>query len=349
MNTFVANGDDVSYLGRFSGGAGEYLLDKEVKRYWLSEPLDNSSKVRFYLSLLRTLLQRTYSKFKIRNLKGFDMVFIGLQGLSPELIVDRTEASKIGIFIRTDISSITKKDQVVKNLRSNIKNLDYYICVAETVRDSLIKEIPEAASKAVVIYNILAPEDMKKKLNEAPNPFISESDNTFRIVSVCRISDKSKALFRMVRVCKRLVDDGYKFRWYIVGDGEDLPELKDYIGRLGLQNVIITPGKVDNPFGYYRECNLVAMMSYYEGLCGVVNEAKISGKAIIATEVSGIYEQLQHGVNGWIVKNDEEQILDGMRYLLNNRDIVNSMANTIYPQGLVDDNAKIEKLYSLID
>lgn len=349
MNAFVSKGDKVTYLGRFSGGTGEYLLDDVIQKFWLSKELKRGNKLKFYASLLRCLFQRIYARLKMHNWPKYDIAFIGLQGLSPEIIVNCLNAKKVCIFIRTDLSVTARKQQVIANLKKYLNSIDYFICVAETVKDSLVKEMPDAADKAVVIYNILSVKDMLQKISTAPNPFQDETDSTFRIVTVCRISDKSKGIFRMVNVCRRLVNEGYTFRWYIVGDGADLSALRTAISDAGLESVMITSGKIDNPFGYYRECNLVAMLSYYEGLCGVVNEAKISGKAIIATKVSGINEQIQHGINGWIVDNDEEKILEGMRYLLENKEITNSLSNTIYPEVLTDDTAKIEKLYKLIE
>ena len=152
----------------------------------------------------------------------------------------------------------------------------------------------------------------------------------------------------MVKVCRTLVDEGFEFRWYIVGDGPDLLALRQSIRDNHLEQEMITPGRVDNPFGYYRECDLVAMLSYYEGLCGVVNEAKVAGKAIIATEVSGVREQLEHGVNGWVVNNDLEHILDGLRYLLSNKDVVRSLSNYTYPEVILSDAKKMQEFRQLI-
>lgn len=349
MNAFVSKEDKVTYLGRFSGGSAEHLLDDRVHKLWLSTQLNTSNKVKYIIRLLKCWIERTIATFKVRKLSKFDIAFIGLHGLSPKFVINNVDASKVCIFIRNDLSILARKQEVIENLKRYFKQIDYFICVAETVKDSLIKEIPEAASKAVVIYNILSVSDMRQKLCAAPNPFKDESDSIFRIATVCRISDKAKAIFRMVRICRKLVDKGYNFRWYIVGDGADLTTLRQAISEAGLDGIMITPGKIDNPFGYYRECDLVAMLSYYEGLCGVVNEAKISGKAIIATKVSGIYEQIQHGVNGWIVDNDEDKIFDGMCYLLENKDVIKLLSNTIYPDDLINDDAKIEKLYKLIE
>ena len=351
MNSFVAAGDDVTYLGRYGMGKGEYLLDSRIHKITLSHrpPLSGHS-VRALAANAICLLQRWFSlvTLKLRRL-DYDLALIGLQGLSPEIVCKYTRSRRIAVFIRTDVSRIKDNGRVIQTLRGHESEVDNYICVAQSVRDALVSVLPETERKAIVIYNLLDVEGMKRNLAVADNPFEKEDDDAFRIISVCRISDASKGVFRMVRVCRKLVDEGFAFRWYIVGDGPDLPRLRQVITENGLDKVILTPGRIDNPFGYYRECDLVALLSYYEGLCGVVNEAKVAGKAIIATEVSGVREQLTHGVNGWIVKNDEDHILEGMRYLLSHKDVVEVLTNDIYPEAILDDLGKINAFHGLIE
>lgn len=349
MNGLVKAGHSVTYLGRYSNGAAEYLLDKKVKCMSLSKPLNRTDKWNFLCSMVRSGIQRALSIAELRNLPEFDVAFVGLQGLSPELVVNKIKTKRICIFIRSDVSRLAQKNKVVGNLRRYLGSIDSFICVARTVKTSLINSLPEAEDKAQVIYNLLDVDDMKRKMDNAINPFAEESPDVFKIVSVCRISDKSKGVFRMVDIAKKLVEEGYIFKWYIVGDGADLLPLRQRITEAGLREFMITPGKIDNPFGYYRHCDLVAMLSYYEGLCGVVNEAKIAGKAIIATEVSGIHEQLTHDINGWIVDNNEAAILDGLRHLLSSPVEVKKLSNEIYPRELTDDKQKIEQIISIVN
>ena len=351
MNAFVNNGDAVTYLGRYGGGKGEYLLDERVRQIYLSKrpPQTDKNIISVYLNMV-CLIQRWLTLFTLWvGHRKYDICFVGLQGLSPNNIEKYVHPKKIAVFIRNDIAKFKDNSRVLQMLQTHVKSVDYYICVAGTVRDSLIKVLPEASEKVVVIYNLLNVEEMKRNLQEAPNPFDEETDGVLKILTVCRISDVSKGILRMVRICRRLVDEGYHFRWYIVGDGPDFPMLQQAIHENHLEDVMRTPGRVNNPFGYYRECDLVAMLSYYEGLCGVVNEAKISGKAIIATVVSGVYEQLEHGVNGWVVENDEEHIMEGMRYLLSNQNLIKHLTNCIYSDAILNDHTKLEQLNKLID
>ena len=350
MNTLIEEGEEVTLLCRYGNGNGEYMLDKRVKKLCLSSyPPKKGYHILALVNNVICLLQRVWMLFKLK-ISGdeYDIAFVGLQGLSPDYILRNIKTNKIAIFIRNDVSVMKERDRVLSILRKYVDRVDYYICVAETVKRSLIKEIPEINSKAMVIYNILNVDEMKHNIDIAEAPFIDENKDIFRIVSVCRMVDKAKGLYRMLSVCKKLKDEGFQFKWYVVGDGCDLENFRKTISEKGLDGVMVAPGRMNNPFGYYRDCNLVAMLSYYEGLCGVVNEAKVAGKPVIATEVSGIREQLAHGVNGWIVENQEEAILEGFRYLLTHNEMIKKMENFIYPEEILNDKVKLNKIMELI-
>lgn len=346
MNALVNDGHEITLLTRFGNGNGEYLLDKRIKKFSLSK--DIPSKINniflYYLKLLIVLLQRIIKLviLKVKN-NHYDLAIVGLQGLSPEIIFRYVTTKKCAICIRSDLRRINAKERVLKSLNKWKNNIDIYLCVSKTAKNSFDIVLPELANKSIVIYNIINVEEMRINALKAKNPY--PDDGRKHVVSVCRVSDKSKGVFRMLDVCEKLKDEKILFSWYLVGDGPDLPSVKDEIKKRGLEEYFITVDKKDNPFGYYRYADLVAVPSYYEGLSGVVNEAKVTGCAIIATEFSGIHEQLTHGQNGWIVKNDTQSIIDGMRLILTDSELLQKLKNDDYPLDIIDDKKKLQMLY----
>ena len=69
---------------------------------------------------------------------------------------------------------------------------------------------------------------------------------------------------------------------------------------------------------------------------------------MIATEFSGIHEQLDNGVNGWIVENSEEAIYEKMKELIEKPELITQVKNQIYPEEILNDELKLEKLYSIL-
>jgi glycosyltransferase involved in cell wall biosynthesis len=111
----------------------------------------------------------------------------------------------------------------------------------------------------------------------------------------------------------------------------------------------IFTGSKNNPFPYYKYADISATLSYYEGLCGTVNEAKVMGKCVIATTFSGINEQIINGENGIIVENNENAILEGFRLLLDNEELRKRLSNDYLPEAIKNDCVKIALFDQLLE
>ena len=79
---------------------------------------------------------------------------------------------------------------------------------------------------------------------------------------------------------------------------------------------VLLCGLTDNPYPWMKFCDLFFLPSLYEGFPTVTIEAKLLGCPVLATQVSGIREQLTHGRTGWIVENSEEGLYEGLKRLL---------------------------------
>ena len=267
----------------------------------------------------------------------------------PTRFVRRTVHAKVRAhWIRNDFDGhFPRRAKALKQIKADKAEMDHYICVSGVARQSLVKALPELRNKAVVVYNILDAQTMQARAREGGDPFPPRRGDGPRILSVCRLKEHSKGLIRMVSVCKRLVDAGYDFTWYIAGDGPDRERMQAAITEAGLDARMILLGHVPNPYPAYAHADLIAMLSNYEGLCGVINEAKVLGRPIISTEVSGVDEQLTDGVNGRVVANDEDAIFAGMKMLLADSLSVKALENNDYPSAILDDTAKIDHLERL--
>jgi len=224
---------------------------------------------------------------------------------------------------------------------------DAYIGVSKYTTESFCRCYPQYAERAHTVYNILP--SVPSDLGETAEVF-KQGEGKLRILTVCRLADQAKGLFRMVRVCKALYEEyGDSFRWYVVGKGPDGEELKRQIDENGLSKVMLLCGETKNPFAYYQGADLVAVLSYYEGLCGVVNEAKMMERPVIATRFSGIDEQITDGYNGYIVDNEESAILAKLREILSAPQMLQSLRINGMPAELLDNDKKITQYETLFE
>jgi len=76
----------------------------------------------------------------------------------------------------------------------------------------------------------------------------------------------------------------------------------------------------------YASIDILAISSFTEGLPNVLLEAFALGKPVVSTEVGGVTEVLEDGVNGFIVNpGDAQTLADRLLRLLQNPKLAASM------------------------
>lgn len=242
--------------------------------------------------------------------RDFDVAINYLEGESPEFLQKHIHAKKYIQWYHTDVAHIDCPENTDR-LIPRFARMDAIICVAETARQSFADRYPQLAGKVHVLYNFF---DTDAVLKAAAAPF-SFPGGAPVLLSVGRMT-APKQYLRFLDVLARLRDDGFPFRWYVLGTGAQLEEIQRKTEQLGLTERVHLEGLTDNPYRYMKNCDLFVLPSGWEGFPTVTVEAKIVGCPVLATDVSGIREQLVHGETGWIVANDETAIYEGLKHLL---------------------------------
>jgi glycosyltransferase involved in cell wall biosynthesis len=107
---------------------------------------------------------------------------------------------------------------------------------------------------------------------------------------------------------------------FIIGGGPQEKELKDIANNLGLQRVTFLGEKGhQDALALIKRADIVINPSYTEGLPTSIIEAALCHKAIIATNVGGTKEIIDHGVSGLMHKPmDVSALATLLRELINN-------------------------------
>lgn len=194
------------------------------------------------------------------------------------------------------------------------RKCDKIIAVSENLAESLRKFNPKYGNKITVVHNLTDIEGIRRKGQEPiPDHFDSRK---FNIVSVGRVSHE-KGMDLAVRACARLVKDGYdNVRWWIVGDGPAMQEVKTEIERLHMEAYVITVGMKTNPYPYIQHADLYVQPSRIEAFGLTITEAMILGKAVLATNTLGACEIITDGENGILCRSDEEQLARNIEMLI---------------------------------
>lgn len=90
-------------------------------------------------------------------------------------------------------------------------------------------------------------------------------------------------------------------RFYIAGDGELNASLQSMAKELGIQDSVVFMGmRTDLPF-LFPQFDLFVLPSLWEGFPTVIMESMVSGVPVIATDIPGTRELIEHGKTGWLV------------------------------------------------
>lgn len=154
-----------------------------------------------------------------------------------------------------------------------------------------------------------------------------------RILSVGRL-DSLKGFDLAARVCARLVRQGLRLRWYVVGEGADRAKIEALVRELGLAEHFFLLGEKDNPYPFFAACDLYVQPSRADGYCLAVAEARIFNKPIVCTDFAGARSQIRDQVTGRIVACDEESLSAAIRPLLED-----PARRAVFSAALANENA----------
>ena len=153
-----------------------------------------------------------------------------------------------------------------------------------------------------------------------------EGDET-KILSVGRLVEL-KGFHLCVPACKRLIDEGYKIKWYVAGEGDFRMEIEKEIEKYGVKENFILLGNCANPYTYINSADICVQPSSYEGYSVAVFEEKYFKKPVVVTSIPSNLEMIVNKENGIVVERNSDDIYRGVKYLLDNPEACKNMAKT---------------------
>ena len=96
-----------------------------------------------------------------------------------------------------------------------------------------------------------------------------------------------------------------------------------------------------NPYPYVKNADFYVMPSESEGWPLIIAETLILQKPILATNVGGIPELIEHEKTGFLVEYSVESLYDGMKEFLQNKDLVQKIQENLRTIEDQFDNQKI--------
>ncbi len=129
-----------------------------------------------------------------------------------------------------------------------------------------------------------------------------------QLMTVCRLVP-AKGLDTLLKACAILKQRGHAYVLHIIGDGPSRTELEDMARELGIYEDTIFYGYTLHPEEFMPFFDIFVLPSRAEAFGSVFAEAALCWLALVGTDVGGIAEQIEDGVNGLLVPPDHEQEL----------------------------------------
>ena len=252
--------------------------------------------------------------------KKYDVEFAAIHGFRDEILNSPLQSSKKLVWIHNDLKKTELYHYTDEEFRKFF-GFDKIMVISEKIEqdfDKLTQNLEEK-NKIVRIYNPLDTEEIVLKSQEArsKNSNLGTQNPEPTFVSVGTVFPQ-KGFDRLLKVHKRLLDEGFHHKILILGDGYDFENIKNLQKDLGVTETSTLFGFTDNPYPQIKNADFYILSSRYEGFPTVLFEAITLKKNIIATDVSGVREMLDDGKLGLIIENSEQGIYDGMKKALQN-------------------------------
>lgn len=276
---------------------------------------------RKFLSLLLIVCPKLVYRYYIRKKYNYEISF---NYLFPSILIANStnQKSKKIMWIHSDLYLLDYQRckllyKPLSFLKFQIQKLafikaDKIVAISKNTYNSILDLYPFTKNKLCIIHNGYNFTNFIDKSKD----FEVETPKRFRLSFLGRLEPR-KNVITAVRSLNRLLENGnIDAELLIIGDGEcrldaekEAKKNNDHFQFLGFKS---------NPYPYLKSSNALLVTSETEGFPTVIIEAISLGIPVITTNVGGVDEIIIPGVNGLVVNNNVEDIVEKITYMANN-------------------------------
>lgn len=167
-------------------------------------------------------------------------------------------------------------------------------------------------------------------------PF-ENGDETLKLIYVGRLEENQKRVSDLVKVVKLLSANGTKYKLSIIGDGEEMPKIKEDVkdelnsGKVELHGWL----ESDKVIEAMRASDVFVLTSAYEGFCIALVESMANGCCPVVTDIrSGNKQLIENETSGFLIDiGDTETFAEKLKFLSLNRDELFKMRRNAWETG----------------
>lgn len=195
----------------------------------------------------------------------------------------------------TDITLVGSSPSFKPVTQWSIEQSDAVTAVSRYLRDETYRQIP-MSKEIEVVHNFIDPDRHDVRL-----PSCIPEKTSARQVTLMHISNfrPLKRTDDVVRIFAR-VRESLDARLVLVGDGPEYGRTRELVEKLGLADDVRYVGVVDGVASLLAAADVLLLPSETESFGLVALEAMASGVPVVASDVGGLPEVVEHGVSGFL-------------------------------------------------
>ena len=308
---------EITVMTLIGGGVNEQFLKPHIRYCSCFKRLP-----RGHIHFLKLLTPEQLHKWFIKD--KYDIEISYLEGPAARIISGCPDAdTKLVSWIHVEQHT---KPVAAKAFRSFQESERCYqrfhqtVCVSEYVKQDYLSLYP-VLKNVDVLYNTNETDQILQKQHEPVDDGVF-TDAGIRICGVGKLME-NKRFDMLLRIHKRLLEQGYSLQTCLLGDGPERSRLERFVRENALEDSVTFLGYQTNPYKYIANCDLFVCASIAEGFSTAATEALIVGTAVCTVEVSGMKEMLgannEHGI---VTESNEEALYRGIKSLLDDPELL---------------------------
>lgn len=308
VNNMDTNQFDITIMTLFDVGVNKQFLNQNIKyKSCFSKMIRGNSH------LMKLLSPNALHRWFIRD--EYDIEVAYLEGPCARVISGcQNTKTKLVSWIHIEQKNEKRASASFRTVKEAIKCYNRFhkiITVSQTVKEDFTSLLP-ITTKTEVLYNTNESKKIIELASESVENDIFQKDE-IKLVGVGKLL-KSKGFDRLLKISKRLREEGYPVHLYILGMGPEENNLKQYTKENNMDSYVNFLGYQTNPYRYVAKCDLFVCASHAEGFSTAATEALILRVPVCTVEVSGMKEMLgENNEYGLVVENNDEALYQGIK------------------------------------
>ena len=308
---------DVTVMRRFPGGYYSDFLDKRIHKKANMPFVETCSET--YNHIVRVLGDRLPRKLLHRIFIGnkYDVEIACGDGFAARIIGgSNNKKSKKILWEHMDVTldESTATHFPPQKVRWFFDPFDKIVAVSKDCKEKFIEKYGYE-DRIIYIYNPINVKEIQEKSLEFEPEEMREG--FVNLLAIGRMMPQ-KAFLRLIDVFRKVGNEHCKL--FIIGEGPEYDAIAKKIKDYELENRIILLGYKENPYPYIKKSDIFICSSIHESYCLVLAESIVLEKPIISTECAGPIELLDNGKYGLLVKNNEDALVEGLKYMIEHKE-----------------------------